>query len=103
MILYLNANTMNGSNEETGMFHVNNVPDAIETIKLMRHLQKYRPERQILEYICVDASVLGTLLLQSLAARKWSYTIHFYECPTQRQIEICQKNQWDVTIAEVCT
>lgn len=100
MILFIDPSKTTGQSEIEGLFIVNNSEDAVETIKLMRYLQQYRPEKRVIEHVSMDDSETSLAVLASMEARCWDYQLRFRKKPTHAMQLILDRHNWVYVVQE---
>ena len=102
MILYIDSSKPTGERHLCDeIFVVNNYEDAMETIKLMQYLQRFRPEKKVIEHISMDDSEASVAVLMLLEERRWNYKLVFRKRPTYSMQLILDKHpSWDYHVEE---
>ena len=79
-------------------FVVTDAESAIETVKLMEYLQRFRPEKKVIQLIELDSSEASLSFLSMMEARHWNHELSFREQPTKEIKLILNRNCWKYTI-----
>lgn len=81
-------------------FVVTDAESAIETVKLMEYLQRFRPEKKVIQLIELDSSEASLSFLAMMEVRHWNYPLKFREKPTRAIQLILNRNRWNYTVKE---
>lgn len=100
MILCINPNDTRSNHMCDEPFIVTDAESAIETVKLMEYLQRFRPEKKVIQLIELDASETSLSFLAMMEARHWNYPLKFREKPTHAIQLILNRNRWNYTVKE---
>lgn len=98
MIIRVDTNCDRSKNMCEDIFVVNYAEDAAKTIELMRYLQRWRPERQIVEYLELGNDLEALTLLRIMEELEWAFPLRFRAEPNAEIKAIIKKNNWSYAL-----